>query len=99
MPGVGSEADPPRLTKANIRALANAAKRDAAHRRGEQTPSAELLHLCDSFDTVNRRLNDNPLLEVNRNPWKKLEDDKTIRTINFENYVLLIAQIESSKMI
>lgn len=54
-----------RLTKANVRAFANAAKRDTAHQRGERTPSPERLHLGDSNDTE-RFLDEHPLLRLNR---------------------------------
>lgn len=54
-----------RLTKANVRAFANAAKRDTAHQRGARTPSPERLHLGDSNDTE-RFLDEHPLLRLNR---------------------------------
>ncbi len=54
-----------RLTKANVRAFANAAKREAAQKRGERTPSPEQLHLGDSDDTE-RFAKEHPLLCRNR---------------------------------
>jgi hypothetical protein len=51
------------LTKANVRAFAHACKRETAYRRGERTPSPELLHLGDSRDTE-RRLAEEPLLRA-----------------------------------
>src|ERR1700761_5092295 len=53
------------LTKSNVRAFATAMKREAAHQRGERTPSPEQLHLGDSNDTE-RFLDEHPLIRNSR---------------------------------